>query len=309
MHFTRVLSSANVGDLAHITLAKAGNVSLNGGHAGKGPETQGQLTGDGLTEARTKAANISLLSPGKGSGDTLTAGTNELSLTGSLIDGSALGDQGYRPLGLTETTFFGGATGTLQLHPAFDLSGAELLATADVRMEYGTGTGESFDVAEGRSGSENSGLGGDAIGADSYKTTYQVTPLIAPGVGSSEEFKFNEATAAKINMKPNTGRAFLFSVPTKWLAVAGVHRHVKDSSLGRLVTRGTTWNGYDPPGVQAGETDTEVLAWIREDVARGLGLITPQNHPRSCPGSGTTRPRGGTRGRRTTTRTGTRTAR
>lgn len=207
VHFTRVLGSENVEALAHITLAKAQTPHLNGGHAGKGPETHGVLTGDQLVQARAKAANAKLLAPGKGGGDTLTSGTNELSLTGSLIDGSALGENGYQPLGLVDDALIGGSTGSLQLHPSFDLSGAKLLATADVRMEYATGTSESHDVGEGDSDSKNRGLGGDAIGADSHKTTYRITPVIAPGVNSSEEYKFNEATAAKINMKPDTGRS------------------------------------------------------------------------------------------------------
>ncbi|MCZ9336534.1 hypothetical protein NGM37_01940, partial [Streptomyces sp. TRM76130] len=79
-----------------------------------------------------------------------------------------------------------------------------------------------------------------------------------------------------VNVKPNTTRSFLFAIPTTWLSVAGVHHHVRDSRVARAVRSPF---GNPQRGPQAMETDTTVLAWVREDVARDLGLIDDTGFP------------------------------
>ncbi|RAN15728.1 hypothetical protein A3838_00015 [Streptomyces badius] len=79
-----------------------------------------------------------------------------------------------------------------------------------------------------------------------------------------------------INTKPKTGRVFLFAVPTSWLSVADVRRGIKDTRVGRFV--GGTF-GHVRPGPKAVGSEAYALTWVRDDVARELGLIDDTNFP------------------------------
>ncbi|MEK8171893.1 hypothetical protein NKH77_28715 [Streptomyces sp. M19] len=82
-------------------------------------------------------------------------------------------------------------------------------------------------------------------------------------------------------VKPQTGRMFAFAIPTAWLTVAEVDRQIKDGPVATWVRDNLMGPfGGIKPGIQAVETSTEVIAWVREDVARQLGLITDDSFPK-----------------------------
>ena len=103
--------------------------------------------------------------------------------------------------------------------------------------------------------------------------------------------------ARQVNIKPATGRVFAFAIPTAWLSVADVARQFKDLKSSNWVREHLMGPfGGVKPGPQAVESQTHVLAWVREDVARQLGLITDGNFPGPSPRRGTrsrARPRRG----------------
>jgi len=102
------------------------------------------------------------------------------------------------------------------------------------------------------------------------------------GAGSGDAYADSEQLTAaadgltSVNVKPNATRSFLFAIPTTWLSVAAVRHDWKDNPVGRRL-HGVF--GYANRGPQAMETDSTALTWVREDVARKLGLISDANFP------------------------------
>lgn len=131
-------------------------------------------------------------------------------------------------------------------------------------------------MSTSRVGSTESSLGGGPA------TSSQTTGTNQMGAGSGDSSTDSDALAssadrlASVNIKPNPTRSFLFAIPTTFLSVAGVQHHVKDSGVGRAAR---SVFGNPGRGPQAMETDTTVLAWVREDVARELGLIDGTGFP------------------------------
>lgn len=93
--------------------------------------------------------------------------------------------------------------------------------------------------------------------------------------GEAEALKATSADGTQKNIKPKTGRVILFSIPTDWLGEA-------------TIARGKVAGMFGPGSTsQAVEYQTNVLTWVREDVARELGLIDDTTFPTEVTGAWT----------------------
>ncbi|MFH8535021.1 hypothetical protein ACH4GE_42420, partial [Streptomyces tendae] len=233
----------------------------------------------GLDEALlADARDTRLTGQGTGAAQNLEDGTTNGALT-AFYD-RTLTDGGYEIPGLTDRGFFGGADGDLRLYSKPHFGGAQLLTVTDgVKHESPKRDAQGGGMSVDHVGTTEMSLGAGPTASTASTGTSQMGAS-GPGDYSAE----SDALAAtgdgltSINVKPafRTTRSFLFAVPTTWLSVASVRHHVKDSAPGRIV-RSVFGNPQRPP--QALETDTTVLAWVREDVARRLGLIDDANFP------------------------------
>ncbi|MFB7293139.1 alpha/beta hydrolase [Actinacidiphila glaucinigra] len=237
-----------------------------------------KLPENGDTDAGmlARAMRTPLTLSGTGAAQSLEDGTSNGALT-SFYYKTRMPD-GYQVAGLTHTGAFGGADGSLKLHSKPDLSQARLLHVADgVRFDGTTrgvkGSGFSFSRA---GASHHAVHGGTTISTPATGFGQQNS---GSGVPELDTVTFLSAgdRVASVNVKRQDGaRAFLFAVPTKWLSIAHVHHHVKDS---KVADWGRSVFGLLPRVPQAMETDTTALAWIREDVARRFDLINDTNFP------------------------------
>ncbi|MEW1828224.1 hypothetical protein [Streptomyces sp. NPDC088196] len=185
---------------------------------------------------------------------------------------------GYEVAGLTERGFFGGADADLRLYSRPQFRQARLLAVTDgMKHEAPKRHVQGGGASAGRVGQTESSLGGGPATSSSATGTNQMGAS-GPGDVSTESDTLASAgdRLASVNVKPNTTRTFLFAIPTTWLSVAAVHHHVKDSAPVRAM-RSPFGNPQRAP--QARETETTVLAWVREDVARELGLVGDDGFP------------------------------
>ncbi|MYS21054.1 hypothetical protein GA0115240_12501, partial [Streptomyces sp. DvalAA-14] len=222
-----------------------------------------------------RARDTPLTRAGTGSGQVLEDGENNTALTA--FYGRTLDAGGYHLPGVSDVGMFGGSEADLRLHAKPDFTGALLLTVADAMKHEAprrSFTGDGASV--GRSGGHESALGGGPMLAS--EPTGSGVSQAGSGDSSADAEGLTSARdgLSSVNIKPNTAMSFLFAVPTTWLSVAAVRHHLKDSGPGRLV-RGTF--GHAGKGARAMETDTTVLTWIREDIARDLGLITSANFP------------------------------
>ncbi|MFE7751312.1 hypothetical protein [Streptomyces sp. NPDC057428] len=231
----------------------------------------GALDGDVLRRAK----DTPLTRSGTGAAQSLEDGTSNGALTA--FYGQTLTPAGYAVAGLTDRGFLGGADGSLTLYSRPDLSAARLLTVAD---------GMKFEAPErevhgGGSFASQQGVSEQVLSAGPTTSTAS-TGTTQSGTGSGAQEGDSVAMGvsgerlASVNVKPEKDRAFLFAIPTTWLSLAVVRHHVKDSSAGRAFR---SVFGNPARGPQALETDATVLAWVREDVARGLGLIDDVRFP------------------------------
>ncbi|MFG2960185.1 lonely Cys domain-containing protein [Streptomyces sp. NPDC048291] len=255
-----------------IALAKAYDNTLAG--------IRGPLTGEALDRALDRATANGLTAPGTGSAQALEDGTGKGALSAFFHDSA--GSHGYQVAGLTEDLFADRSDGTLAMYSRPDLAGAELLAVADdVRMEAADRYTESGNVTASQGGTQDSSLGAfPALKTDMVG----VTGPGASGTGTdtieTDGRLVTEERVKQDRIKPKAARAFAFAVPVTWLSVADVNRQFKDGSV-------ATWLrdhlmgpfGGTRPGPQAVESRSHAVAWVREDVARDLGLITDANFP------------------------------
>jgi hypothetical protein len=223
-----------------------------------------------------KALDTPLTRAGSGSAQSLEDGTGNGALT-SFYD-HTLSPEGYRIPGLTDSGFFGGADGDLRMYSKPDFRGAQLLTVADgMKHEAPRRDTHGAGMSAARVGSTESSLGGGPLTSSQDTGTNQMGAS-GPGDSSTESDALAQSgdRLGSVNVKPNTTRSFLFAIPTTWLSVAAVHHHAKDSRAVRVL-RGPFGETKRAP--QAVETDTTVLAWVREDVARSLGLIDDTGFP------------------------------
>ncbi|MEV5244686.1 toxin glutamine deamidase domain-containing protein [Streptomyces werraensis] len=233
--------------------------------------THGPLNADLLARAQ----DTPLTRAGTGAAQSLEDGTSNGAL--SAFYERTLTPDGYQVAGLTERDFFGGADGSLTLYSKPDFSGARLLTVTD---------GAKFERAH--RGSHGAGASADRVGSAEqvlHAGPTASSPAVgtnqigsgsgAQGLDSAASGQYSEQLAS-VNIKPDKARTFLFAIPTKWLSVAHVEHHLKDSAPVRLA-RSIFGNLQRVP--QAVETDATVVAWVRADVARQLGLVDDINFP------------------------------
>ncbi|MFJ5263828.1 hypothetical protein ACIQAC_25535 [Streptomyces sp. NPDC088387] len=231
-----------------------------------------EAAGDAAGHARLLdlAKDTRLTRPGSGPAQNMEDGTGNAALT-AFYDRTLTAD-GYRVPGLETPGHLRGAKGDLVLYSRPDLARAQLLTVADAMKHEAP----RRDVHGG-------GMSVTHLGATQVSVGFG--PVIAsPGTGANQtgaygpgDFSADSDTLgaggdrlASVNVKPNTSRTFLFAVPTIWLTVAEVRRPFE-------AARGTFGNARRGP--QALETRTTVLAWVREDIARKLGLIDDTRFP------------------------------
>ncbi|EFL29225.1 PE-PGRS family protein [Streptomyces himastatinicus ATCC 53653] len=163
-----------------------------------------------------------------------------------------------------------------------DFAGARLLAVADgARMETSTRATQSENTTASQGGDHNTVFGGaPALKSDTVGAANPGASGTGADTSDSDGRVIATDQARQVVVKPSTGRVFAFAVPTAWLSVAHVHRQFKDLSSSNWVRKHLMGSlGGLKPGSQTVESQTQVLAWIREDVARQLGLITDDNFP------------------------------
>ncbi|MGW0300863.1 hypothetical protein ACWDYK_29775 [Streptomyces anthocyanicus] len=239
----------------------------------------GRVSGTALDRALEKAGDSGLTRAGTASSLALHDGMSSTALSAFYADTTER--DGYQVAGLSEDTFAGGAHGEYRLYSRPDFRGATLLAVSpDSSMESTVRDTSGGDSSVGRAGTQQIVLAGGA--ATSAYEAGRAVPGLTPADGSGgggEGHRQGGANSGQVTLKPTAGRAFLFAVPTRWLGVGTVERHFKDSATGRLASHLLGPFGFTRPGPQAVETESQILAWVREDVARQLGLITDANFP------------------------------
>ncbi|MEU9381312.1 hypothetical protein AB0D38_10070 [Streptomyces sp. NPDC048279] len=233
--------------------------------------------GPGLLE---QAENIGLTRVGTGSAAAVDAGTNPLALTAFFQ--RSLEGTGYRIPGLTEDSLLGRADGELVLYSRPSLRGARLLTVHGelLDMDLGAG-GRATASATGTTGmqSQEAGVGVIAF-APPTGTFFPGLAATGANAGENEAALRNALTFTETEHEHGEGRYFVFALPTSWVSVASVNRRFADSRVGeallspfRKAATGSAGGG------QAYQAEAGVIAWIREDVARELGLITDTNFP------------------------------
>ncbi|WP_026179042.1 hypothetical protein [Streptomyces hokutonensis] len=239
-------------------------------------DTSFPLTGAVDDDLIARAQDTPLTRAGTGPAQNLEDGTGNNAL--SAFYDRTLEPGGYEVAGLSERGFFGGADADLRLYSRPQFRQARLLAVTDgMKHEAPKRHVQGGGASAGRVGQAESALGGGPATSTAATGTNQMG---ASGPGDvateSDTLASGGDRLASVNVKPNTTRTFLFAIPTTWLSVAAVHHHVKDSAPVRAM-RSPFGNPQRAP--QARETDTTVLAWVREDVARELGLIEDDGFP------------------------------
>ncbi|WP_218924466.1 hypothetical protein [Streptomyces sp. st140] len=230
---------------------------------------------DGPDAAR-RARDTGLTRLGSGSAQALEDGTGNAALTAYYH--RAVTPQGYGVPGLTEKNIVSTESAQLELYAKPDFSRARLLTVADgQKMEMLRRTGAGAASSVGRENAQDSALGaGVLISSDKTGMHQMGGSGTGPYAAEGDTLPTSADQLTSINTKPKTGRVFLFAVPTSWLSVADVRRGIKDTRVGRFV--GGTF-GHVRPGPKAVGSEAYALTWVRDDVARELGLIDDTNFP------------------------------
>ncbi|MFJ6838669.1 hypothetical protein [Streptomyces sp. NPDC091209] len=231
-----------------------------------------EIDDDGLL---ARAQDTPLTKIGTGARENLEAGTSALALTAFFAQ--TLTADGYQVAGLEWRGFFGGVSGRLDLHSRPDFSGARLLTVADgVKFESPRQSARGSVSTFAHAGTSEHGVDVGPTGPTAAGSTQEGGNASAPAA-ESKSVGLSLDGQGSVNVKPdNKPRAYLFALPVRWLSVAHAHHDVKDGALMAAV-RGAFHLARREP--LAMETDTVALAWVREDVARRLGLLTDTNHP------------------------------
>ncbi|MFJ4842033.1 lonely Cys domain-containing protein [Streptomyces sp. NPDC088746] len=230
---------------------------------------------DGPDAAR-RARDTGLTRLGTGSAQALEDGSGNAALTAYYH--RAVTPQGYGIPGLTEKNIAATESAQLELYAKPDFSRARLLTVADgKKMEMLRRTGVGAASSVGRENVQDSALGAGVLISSDKTGLHQIGGSgTGPYAAEGDALPTSADQLTSINTKPKTGRVFLFAVPTSWLSVADVRRGIKDTPVGRFV--GGTF-GRVRPGPKAVGSEAYALTWIRDDVARDLGLIDDTNFP------------------------------
>ncbi|MER7971979.1 lonely Cys domain-containing protein, partial [Streptomyces sp. NPDC096080] len=271
-HVRNVLGAENV--LAASTLA------LGKAYDNRFGALSGPLTDAALDAALRTARVTPLTAEGTGSAQVLEDSHGPGAL--SAFFEHASGNDGYVTSGLVENALADHSEGTLQVFSRPDFTGAVLLAVADgARMESTTRTTQSDTATAAQGGDHNTAIGGaPALKSDNVGAANPGASGTGADTSDSDGRIISNDQARQVNVKPTTGRVFAFAIPMAWLSVADVHRQFKDmSGTERLRTKLLGSLGGSKPGPQTVESQTQALVWVREDVARQLGLITDDTFP------------------------------
>ncbi|MFJ8171148.1 hypothetical protein ACIQ64_22185 [Streptomyces sp. NPDC094473] len=227
-------------------------------------------------DAPRRARDTGLTRLGTGSAQALEDGTGNAALTAYYH--RATTPQGYGIPGLSEKNIVGDERAQLDLYAKPDFSRARLLTVADgKKMEMLRRTGAGAAATVGRENAQDSALGAGVLISSDKTGLHQLGGSgTGPYAAEGDALPTSADQLTSINTKPKTGRVFLFAVPTSWLSVADVRRGVKDTRVGRFV--GGTF-GRVRPGPKAVSSQAYALVWVRDDVARELGLIDDTNFP------------------------------
>ncbi|WP_030191555.1 hypothetical protein [Streptomyces violaceorubidus] len=244
-----------------------------------GLATGQRASGAELDRALAKSRATGLTRAGSASALALREGLSNASLTAFYDDTTT--PRGHQVLGLTDDALIGSATAAFQLYSRPDLTGARLMSVVpSAKMESTVRNTAGGDSSIGISHDQQTVLAGNAHA--STTEAGRALPGFSPADGSGTEAqggKQVDANARQTTLKPTVGRAFLFEVPTAWLAVAEVQHQIKDSGPMRWASGLPGPFGRVRKGPQAVETRSHVLTWLSEDVARRHGLITDDNFP------------------------------
>ncbi|MYV56585.1 hypothetical protein, partial [Streptomyces sp. SID3212] len=231
-----------------------------------------------LTELLRTTRRTGLTRVGTGSAQALEDGTSTMAVTSFYP--RTLDPEAYQLAGLSEKSFLGTDTGQLSLRSTPDFSRALLLTVADgkkleVLRRYGEVAGTSSADEHTQSGV----LGGAFLYDSPNGVGLNQVGLALPGPNDLDGtgMPVGDDHLTSRNLKPKTGRSFLFAVPGSWLSVGDVHRNIVDSRAANRIRGGTVSQARSGP--QAMTSEAYVVAWIREDVARELMLITDTNFP------------------------------
>ncbi|WP_327167286.1 hypothetical protein [Streptomyces subrutilus] len=228
------------------------------------------------TELLRRTAGTALTRPGGGAAQTLEDGTTDTAL--STFYEQALTPTGYEVPGLTHRNPAGTDSARLSLHAKPDFSRAVLLTVADgKKLEVLRESAEGAATSAAHENAQDSAFGGGvAIRSEETGLNPLGASATGPHAADGDGAPVGAERLSSLNVKPKTGRAFLFAVPTDWLSVAEVHRGIKDSGLGRFLAGAF---GHAPRGPRSVSSRTYALAWIRDDVARELGLVDDTTFP------------------------------
>lgn len=234
-----------------------------------------------MAQLLRRAKNTGLTALGTGSAQALEDGTSYMALTAFYPQ--TLESAGYEVAGLTEKhLLFSTDTGQLALRSTPDFSRALLLTVADgKKLEVLKRYGENASTSSADEHSQSASFGGGFLYNSPDQAGLNQVGAFGPGPNSldGDGMPVADEHLTSRNLKPNTGRSFLFAVPTSWLSVGDVHRNILDSKAANRI-RGT-FGQAARSGPQAMTSEAYVIAWVREDIARELMLITDTNFPKS----------------------------
>ncbi|WP_206189325.1 OTU domain-containing protein, partial [Streptomyces prasinus] len=277
MHPRGIIGIENIRIAGDLLLTKAYDVgfSLRALEAEEGPGA------DALTGLLRKTRETGLTRLGTGSAQALEDGTSSTALTAFYPRTTE--PDGYQVAGLTEKSLVGTDTGRLTLRSAPDFSRALLLTVADgKKLEVLRRYGENAGTSSAGEHSQTGALGGGFLYDSPNNAGLNQIGLFGPGPNDldGDGMPVGDDHLTSRNLKPKTDRSFLFAVPATWLSVGDVHRSVVDSKLAnRIRIRGGTFGSKARSGPQAMESETYVVTWVREDIARELKLVTDANFP------------------------------
>ncbi|MGX1267309.1 hypothetical protein RKD18_000503 [Streptomyces phaeoluteigriseus] len=274
MHPRGIIGIENIRVAGDLLLTKAYDVgfSLRALEAEDGPDAAA------LTALLRRTRETGLTRLGTGSAQALEDGTSSTALT-SFFPRTTEPD-GYQVAGLTEKSLVGTDTGRLTLRSAPDFSRALLLTVADgKKLEVLRRYGENAGTSSSSEHSQSASLGGAFLYDSPNSAGLNQIGLFGPGPNDldGDGMPVGDDHLTSRNLKPKTGRSFLFAVPATWLSVGDVHRSIVDSKLANRIRGGTLAKARSGP--QAMESEAYVVTWIREDIARELRIITDTNFP------------------------------
>ncbi|MFI9584770.1 lonely Cys domain-containing protein [Streptomyces sp. NPDC052236] len=274
IHARGIAGLENVRAANDLVLTKAYDV----GFSLRDLEAEGGPDAATLTELLRKTRKTGLTQLGTGSAQALEDGSSAMAVTAFYPRTTE--PDGYQFAGLTEKSFLGTDTGQLSLRSTPDFSRALLLTVADgKKLEVLRRYGENAGTTSAEEHTQSANFGGGFL-YDSPAAGLNQVGVFGPGPNDLDGggMPVGDDHLTSRNLKPKTGRSFLFAVPATWLSVGDVHRNILDSKAANRL-RGGAFSSTARSGPQAMTSEAYVIAWVREDIARELMLITDTNFP------------------------------